>query len=92
MSPMNTSDVGRAFWSKRAATGSSVHSSGDKLFSYATVILQRLPNGQTIGNATKYSTTTSKHQSQTGVRMATHTVTGVPRGVTDLRPYLKKKR
>jgi hypothetical protein len=90
--PMNTSDVGRAFWSGRAATGSSVSSSGDKLFSYGTVILQRLSNGQTIGNVTKYSTTTSKHQSQTGVRMATRTVSGVPRGATDLRPYLKRKK
>lgn len=89
---MDTSGVGRAFWSGRAAVGSSVHSSGDKLFSYGTVILQRLANGRTIGNATKYSTTTSKHQSQVNVRMATYTVTGVPRGVTDLRPYLKKKR
>ena len=90
--PMSTSDVGRAFWSKRAAGGSSVHSSGDKLFSYSTVILQRLANGKTVGNVTKYSATTSKHQSQVGVRMATHLVSGVPRGVTDLRPYLKSHK
>ena len=89
---MNTENVGRAFWSGRAAVGPSVHSSGDKLFSYSTVILQRVGNGQTIGNTTKYSTTTSKHQSQTGVRMATHKVSGVPRGVTDLRPYLKNRK
>jgi len=84
-------DVGRAFWSKRAIGGGSVHSSGDKLFSYGTVILQRLANGQTIGNVTKYSTTTSKHQSETNVKMATHQVSGVPKGATDLKPYLKKK-
>ena len=89
---MNAADVGRAFWSGRPGSGSNVHTSGDKLFSYGTVIAQRLGNGQTIGNVTKYSVTTSKHQSQTGVRMATHQVTGVPRGTTDLRPFMKRKR
>ena len=88
----DTRSVGEAFWKGKAAKGSSVHSSGDKLFSYGTVILQRLGNGRTIGNITKYSTTTSKHQSQTSVRRATKTVSGVPRGTTDLRPYANKKR
>lgn len=88
----STPDVGRAFWSGRAASANRVHSSGDKLFSYGTVLLQRLSNGQTIGNVTKYSATTSKHQSQVGASMATKKVSGVPRGTTDLRPYLKRKQ
>jgi hypothetical protein len=70
----STSAVGNAFWNKKAAKGSSVHSSGNKLFSYGTVILQRLSNGRTIGNVTKYSVTTSKHQSQVGVRRASRLV------------------
>lgn len=87
----NTSGVGDAFWNKKAAQGPSVHSSGNKLFSYGTVILQRLSNGRTIGNITKYSTTTSKHQSQVGVRRATYFVKDVPRGTTDLRKFKKVK-
>ena len=91
MAKTDTRSVGEAFWAHKAASGNSVHSSGDKLFSYGTVILQRLGNGRTIGNVTKYSVTTSKHQSQTGVRRATKTVSGVTRGDKDLRPYFKKK-
>ena len=86
---LKTEQVGVAFWNKRNAMGSSVHSSGDKLFSYGTVLLQRLPSGRVIGNATKYSTTTSRHQSQVGVRTADVLVTGVPRGETDLKRYVK---
>jgi len=86
-----TAEVGRAFWQGRPARGSSVHSTGNKAYSYNTVLLQRLGNGKTIGNITKYSVTTSKHQTQMGVRMATYLVSGVPRGAQDLRPYLKGK-
>ena len=92
MVSVSTSEVGKAFWNKKAARGPSVFSTGDKLYSYSTVILQRLPNGHTIGNKTRYSTTTSKHQSQVGVYRATHHVTDVPMGATDLRRYLKSRR
>jgi len=34
-----------------------------KLFSYSTIIAQRFDNGTIIFNATKYSPTTSRHQS-----------------------------
>lgn len=87
----STSGVGRKFWEGKAGVANSVHSSGDKLFSYGTVLLQRLSNGKVIGNMTKYSPTTSKHQSQVSVYRADYKVTGVPRGVSDLRPYLKRK-
>ena len=84
-----TIEVGKAFWNKKPARGSSVHSTGDKLFSYGTVILQRLQNGKVIGNATKYSVTTSKHQSQVNIFKSDYRVTGVPMGRSDLRPYKK---
>ena len=90
--PLNTTAVGAAFWNKKTARGSSVHATATRLYSYSTVILQRLPNGHTIGNITRYSQTTSKHQSQVGVRRATHLVDGVPRGTEDLRPYLKSQK
>ena len=61
--PLNTTAVGAAFWNKKTARGSSVHATATRLYSYSTVILQRLPNGHTIGNITRYSQTTSKHQS-----------------------------
>lgn len=86
-----TYDVGRAFKERRRASGSSVHSEGDLLFSYGTAVAQRLPSGLTIGNVTRYSVTTSKHQSQMGVRQADILVEDVPRGATDLQPYMKKK-
>ena len=77
-----------AFWEGKKGKGSSTHSTGDKLFSYGTVILQRLPDGKTIGNATRYSNSTSKHQSQGRVHSADTLVDGVRRGVTDLVPYV----
>ena len=86
---MSTSAVGAAFWEGRAGTGGSVYSSGDKLFSYQTVLLQRLRSGKVLGNVSKYSPATSKHQSQVSVRRAdTLTKKRVPRGATDLRPYV----
>ena len=90
-----TIEVGKAFWAGKALKGSSVSSSGDILYSYATAILQRLDNGKVIGNLTKYSVTTNKHQSQCSVSNADILVNGVQRGATDLlnyssRPYVKK--
>lgn len=73
----------------KAGKGSALWSAGDKLFSYGTGILQSIPDGRLIGNITKYSRTTSRHQSQAGVRSACFLVDNVPRGTTDLVPYLK---
>ena len=85
---VSTSEAGRAFWEGKKAKGSSVESTGNKLYSYATVILQRLPSGEVIGNDTKYSNTTSKHQSQVRVMSADIIVHNVPRGEDDLRKYM----
>jgi len=73
-----------AFWKGKPGRGSSTSSTGDKLFSYGTVILQRQPDGKVIGNITKYSNTTSRHQSQSGVHMADIIVVNVRRGTNDL--------
>lgn len=76
-----------AFWKGELGEGSNTHSTGDKLFSYSTVILQRLSDGSVIGNVTKYSSTTSLHQARAGVNIAEMLITGVPRGANDLIPY-----
>jgi len=81
---MNTYQVGERFWSGKAGKGSSVTSTGDKLFSYGTVILQRLSSGLVVGNTTKYSTTTSRHQSICRVHNANILVSDIPRGTVDI--------
>ena len=59
---MTTKEVIFAFTEKRKAVGgSNIHSYGDKLFSYNTCIGQWY-NDCVILNETRYSITTSKHQ------------------------------
>jgi len=79
------------FHKGKPGRGSAMSSSGDKLWSYGTVIAQRLDDGSIVGNITKYSVTTSKHQSQAGVRnhVGRKLLTNIPRGTTDLLPFLK---
>lgn len=49
---------------KKGLKGNSMHidSSGSKLFSYGTMIAQRLKDGTIVVNETKYSPTTFRHQ------------------------------
>ena len=44
------------------ANNMSVSHDGTRLYSYNTVIAQRLRNGVTLVNVTRYSPTTSRHQ------------------------------
>lgn len=53
-------------------------------FSYQTMLVQVLPDGRTIGNVTKYSRTTSKHQTEAGVRNCDIQLDKVPMGADDL--------
>ena len=59
---MKNKEVYKEFINRRAACGSNLVSTGDKLFSYNTCIAQWHPHG-VIYNETKYSPTTSRHQS-----------------------------
>lgn len=76
----------------------SISNDGSKLYSYATVIAQKLPNGAIILNDTKYSATTSKHQYDTRYAISSyakalktyHTDKLVPRGTYDLTYYYSK--
>lgn len=56
-----------------------------RIMSYDTCILQRLADGATIGNVTKYSVTTSRHQSRAGSRLADVLVDNIPEGTQYLR-------
>lgn len=65
---------------------------GNKLFNYGTCLAQRLQDGTTIFNRTKYSVTTSKIQNYIAYELGTYKVvevTGVPAGTTDLTSYVK---
>lgn len=60
---------------------------GNRAWSYETAILDVLPDGRTIGNLTKYSVTTSKHQRQAEVHTAEVKVSDVPQGTTNLSAW-----
>ena len=76
----------------------SISHDGSKLFSYGTVIAQKLPNGAIILNDTKYSVTTSKHQNDIRYAISCyakalttyHTDNFVPVGTYDLTRYYSK--
>lgn len=76
----------------------SINHDGSKLFSYGTVIAQKLPNGAIVLNDTKYSVTTSKHQSHARCAISCHakglttyhTDKHVPIGTYDLTRYYSK--
>lgn len=61
---MNNQSVINAFLCSKSAKSSNgnLHSNGDKLYSYYTVIAERLANGTIVLNRTKYSVSTSKIQ------------------------------
>ena len=60
-------------------------SSDGRIFSYETCILQTLEDGTTVGNVTRYSVTTSKHQSRAGSHTADILVNNIPEGTQYLR-------
>ena len=78
--------------SRKKSNPGSAHTtspSGKIHYSYNTAILDVLPDGRTIGNATKYSVTTSRHQREAGVPHADIKVAGVPVGTRDLVAWYK---
>jgi hypothetical protein len=68
----------------------NVRAEDRKIYSYNTVIYEILHDGRTVGNITRYSATTSKHQSQHGVRGADILVDNVPIGANSLARYIKE--
>ena len=60
---------------------------GARAWSYRTAITDVLPDGRTIGNASKYSVTTSKHQRAARVTFCDITVSDVPMGTENLAEW-----
>lgn len=70
-----------------------ISTDGSRLYSYNTCIAQKRANGSIIINATRYSVTTSKHQShlrgEIPATLQTHTTTKhVPFNTWDLERYV----
>lgn len=63
---------------------------GDRAWSYNTALVDRLPDGRSIGNATKYSVVTSKHQKMAGVHACDVKVDNVPQGTDNLAAWYLK--
>ena len=55
---------------------------GGDCYFYDTCIFTRLPDGRSVGNVTKYSRTTSKHQGLAHVRAADIICDDIQRGTT----------
>lgn len=84
---MTNKDVAEKFLRKEKANTLHLLSTGEKIYSYNTVIAQWY-KGDLIGNATKYSVTTSKHMLYIRRYINIHTRDDVPRSTNNLIPYL----
>lgn len=86
--------IAQSFWQgeSKSYSSSNMISYGDKLFSYNTIIMQRLPDGKVVENRTGYSSSTAGQQA-TARRFgkADYVVYGVNYNAQDLRPYLERK-
>lgn len=67
----------------------SLSISGNRLFSYSTVIAQRSPGGLIV-NTTRYSPTTSKYQNMLKPE-GVFEVDGLMRGIQDLSVYVTEE-
>lgn len=66
---------------------SNLRQIGERAWSYNTAIKDVLPDGRTIGNVTKYSSTTSTHQNRVGAKSCAVTVDNVPEGTDNLAQW-----
>lgn len=84
---MKNSEVARAFLKGKCASSNNMYSSSNKLFSYSTCIAQYFGQ-EIIGNATKYSSTSSRHLSYIAGNVTIWTKKHVPRGTSSLIEYI----
>lgn len=84
---MRNKDVVSRFIDMYPARTLNLSSDGEKLFSYYTCIAQ-FHEGKLIGNATKYSKSTSTHFNMVFPYVTVVTTKPVPRGATSLVEYL----
>ena len=64
---------------------------GDRIYSYDTLLVEPLPDYGFIGNITKYSATTSKHQSKARVKYCRIMIGDVPTGCSSLVALAKER-
>lgn len=87
---MNNLDVINAFYDKKLGKNKNLTSTGNKLISYNTTIAERIYVDNItliIKNITKYSSTTSKHQSLIN-KYNCVTKNSVPRNIANLKLYI----
>ena len=84
---MTNKQVGEKFLKGEKGKSLNMTSTGDKLFSYYTVIVQWI-DGKMVFNNTKYSKTTSKQTNWIKSYADTVTSEFVPIDTHDLRPYI----
>jgi hypothetical protein len=84
---MRNKEVANMFLQGRFASTRHLCSTGDKLISYNTCIAQHYDDN-IIGNATKYSTTTSCHIGHIKTNITMWTTKKVPTDTVNLIPYL----
>jgi len=79
----NCREALRAFQSGRAARpADSIWTDGETIWSYSTALVTRTPVGRLVLNRTKYSPTTSNHQTALAADLPQAiVVTDLPRGV-----------
>lgn len=84
---MTNQQVGERFLKGEKGKSLNMTSTGDKLFSYNTVIVQWVDD-KMVFNSTKYSQTTSKQTNWIKSYADTVTSEFVPINTHDLRPYI----
>jgi hypothetical protein len=74
-------------WTGTGKSNLRIEGGGADVWSYRTRIVETLPGGRTVGNVTKYSATTSRHQSKARVWSCDIFVTDIPEGTYSLAEY-----
>lgn len=89
---MKNSEVAKDFAFGLESRAGNFFSTGDKAFSYDTIIAQRIDRVVYL-NGTYYSNTTSRHRNLIkqafGSGQKIVTLEDIPIGADDLRPYIK---
>lgn len=86
---MRNEEIVQEFLVRNTAFTNNLTSTGDKLFSYQTVIAQWI-NGTLVINPTKYSSTTSRHLGYVKRLYKgnlTYACPKIPRGTINLKDY-----
>lgn len=84
---MTNQQVGERFLKGEKGKSLNMTSTGDKLFSYNTIVAQWIDD-KIVLNSTKYSATTSKHVYYVKSYADMVTSEFVPINTHDLRPYI----